>query len=66
MHRQDDPGLKLVNDRRGILLAHGPGAIDRDHHDVDMADRVDVGRRQQMVQVTEVRDAQSACLEDKN
>ena len=66
MHGQHDPRVDLFDHGPGVRLADGERAIHADHQHVDPAKCVQIGRLEQMMQMTEMGDAQPGGFEDKN
>jgi hypothetical protein len=66
VHRDHERGADRVDDAGHLVLGHRVGAVDRDHHDVDLADLAQVLAGELVVEVAEVGDAQVGGLEDED
>ena len=66
VHRDDELWPDLPQDLDHLLLVQCVGAVNRQHDDIDRAQLGKVRRRQGVVQVAEMRDAQIGDLKDKD
>ena len=66
MHRQHYGGLQALDDPGDAVERHRVGAVDRDHHDIEPADRGEVAVIELVVQMPEMADAEPGDLEDED
>ena len=66
MHRQHHGGAQPPRDVGDAVERHRVGAVDRHHHDVEPADRGEMGVVELVVQMAEMADAEAGDLEDED
>jgi hypothetical protein len=66
VHRDHERRADGVDHAGHLVLGHRVGAVDRDHHDVDLAEFAQVLAGELVVEVAEVGDAQVGRLEDED
>ena len=66
MHWYDYLRTDLAQDFDHVVLIQGPDAVDRDHDRIDRAEFGKMGRSQGVVQMTEMGDAYTGGIEDKD